>query len=362
MYDLQKLKQENKIETDKQQAKESPNTVRSRDHNLRNFEKFCQSKFSSSSNEIMLEASRDGKDGIIAVLQAWVNWNLQRKLTARSVRSMSSAIKTMFYENGGILLNKEDSKRLKFGKIKKEARGIMTNDMLENLINHADKKRKCLYLLQSCSALRIGELVQLRKKDFDTTKDRIQVNLSGTMTKNSEARITFVSKECEKLLLPMLEKLEDDDRVFPNKIASEQHAFRRIAENAGFTEEYETTGRSKISTHTLRAYAITKLNKLNEFGFGHVIAGHSFYMKTYHRMTPEELLEDFIKAEDYLQIFNRVSDKELKGLREEIKMLKKDREQDNQEHQDQMTDIWKMYEKITKPRKKPLWGSTRTLK
>ncbi len=323
MYDLQKLKQENK-QTGISNTKESQNTKRTTDHNLRNFENFCQSKFNATSNEIMLEASRDGKDGIITVLQAWINWNLDRKLLPRSIRSMASAIKTKFYKNGGIILNKEDMKNLKFGKILKEARGIITADMIENLINHADKKRKALYLLQSCSAMRIGELLQLKKKHFDFSGERIQVNLSASMTKSGESRITFVSKECEKLLLPILKKLNDNDRVFPNKIASEQHAFRRISENAGYTEEYEITGRCKISTHTLRAYAITQMDKLNLFGFGHIIAGHGFYMKTYNRNTPEQLLEDYIKAEPYLQIFNRVSNKELKEVREELKNVKKE--------------------------------------
>jgi len=261
--------------------------------------------------------------------KAWINWNLDRKLLPRSIRSMASAIKTKFYNNGGIILNKEDMKNLTFGKILKEARGIITADMIENLINHSDKKRKCLYLLQSCSAMRIGELLQLKKKHFDFTKDRIQVNLSASMTKSGESRITFVSKECEKILLPILKRLEDNDRVFPNKIASEQHAFRRIAENAGFEETYETTGRSKISTHTLRAYAITQMNKLNLFGFGHIIAGHGFYMKTYNRPEPEQLLEDYIKAEPYLQIFGREDPtikKTIGELQLQIKKLQENQE------------------------------------
>jgi len=327
MYDLQKLKQENK-QIEKTELSQSANTIRTNQHNIRNFEHFCQSKFNSNSNEIMLDASKDGKDGIIAVLQAWINWNLERKVLPRSIRSMASAIKTKFYENGGIILNKEDMKNLKFGKILKEARGIMTADMIENLINHADKKRKAQYMLQSCTAMRIGELLQLKKKHFDLSKDRIQVNISAKMTKSGESRITFVSKECEKLLLPILKKLNDNDIVFPNKIASEQHAFRRISENAGYTEEYEITGRAKISTHTLRAYAITQMNKLNLFGFGHIIAGHGFYMKTYNRNTPEQLLEDYIKAEKYLQVFNRVSYDTLK----EIAELRKEMEEIVQKH------------------------------
>ncbi len=324
MYDLQKLKQENR-QTGISNSKQSQNTTRTTDHNLRNFEKFAQSKFNQSSEELMKDSSMDGKDGIITVLQAWINWNLDRKLLPRSIRSMASAIKSKFYKNGGIILNKEDMKNLTFGKILKEARGIITADMIENLINHSDKKRKVLYMLQSCSAMRIGELLQLKKRHFDFSKDRIQVNLSASMTKSGESRITFVSKECEKLLFPLLKKLEDDQIVFPNKIASEQHAFRRIAEQAGFEETYETTGRSKISTHTLRAYAITQMNKLNLFGFGHVIAGHGFYMKTYNRRTPEELLEDYIKAEKHLQIFNREDpaiQKSINELREENMNIK----------------------------------------
>jgi len=124
-------------------------------------------------------------------------------------------------------------------------------------------------------------------------------------------------------LLPILKKLNDNDIVFPNKIASEQHAFRRISESAGYTEEYEITGRAKISTHTLRAYAITRLDKLNEFGFGHIIAGHGFYMKTYNRNTPEQLLEDYIKAEPFLQIFGREDPTTKKTLAEMSLKIKK---------------------------------------
>jgi len=87
-------------------------------------------------------------------------------------------------------------------------------------------------------------------------------------------------------------------------------------------------------------------------------------MKTYNRPEPEQLLEDYIKAEEYLQIFNRVSHKEMKELREEIKTLKRTREQDIQEHKEQMADIWKMYKKITSPEslRKPLFGSNRGTK
>jgi len=320
MFDLKLIQAQN---DQHKQSQLKPNTMKSNKTALDNFETFCIEKFNGPSNEIILQASEDGKKGIIALIQSWIYWNKnERKLASRSIRTMASPIKKMFHKQGVTIIREDE---LDFGKIQKEARGIMTADMIENLINHADKTRKVMYLLQSCSAMRIGEILQLKRKHLDTTKDRIQINLTASMTKASEARITFVSKECEKLLFPIIEDLEPEDLVFNTKSSTEEHAFRRIASLAGFNEKFETTNYSKINSHAIRAWSITRMNKLNEFGFGHVISGHGYYMKTYNRKTPEELLEDYIKAEEYLQVFNRVDEtEELKSLRESQKQLKLD--------------------------------------
>jgi len=321
-------------ETTKKQRElsENTNTKKSRTISENNFEAFVEEKFNHSRSDGVIKQiyQEKSKDGILSLINGWIAWNEKRGLASRSIRTMASPIKSMLLAKYNINIK---SDKLDHSKIKKEARGIMTADMIEKLVNHADKSRKVMYLLQSCSAMRIGEMMLLQRKHLDTTKERIQINLTAEMTKSSEARITFVSKECEKLLLPYIKDMKEDTFLFNQSRSTEECAFRRIAELAGFTERFETTNYHKINSHSIRAYAITQMNRLNQFGFGHIIAGHGFYMKTYNRPEPKELLEDFIKAEQFLQVFNRedpdtkknmaVMSKQLKELKSENEELSK---------------------------------------
>jgi len=317
--ELDKLEEENK-ESEVEQS--NPNTLKTQSNSLNNFERFFEDKFNDSSEQIIKQAYRQrGKDGVIILLKSWIAWNTKRGLVPRTIRSMASGVKTKLLQYD-IHINKDD---LKYGKVIKEAKGIMTSDMMEHFINHCDKKRKCLYMLQSCTGMRIMEVISLKRKYLDTTKDRIQINIPASITKTGESRVSFVSKEVEKLLTPIIEHLDPNDSIFDTKKSSEQHAFRRIADLAGFKEKYETTGKYKINTHCIRAFAITRMNKINEFGFGSVISGHGYYMKIYNRKEADELLEDYIKAEPFLQVFGRVTPEtrqDIKVLKEENRMIK----------------------------------------
>jgi len=312
--EIQKIESENK---DNEVDETNPNTKKTQKNSLDNFERFFEEKLNTTSKQYIKSTfKKKGLAGVYTLLQAWIYWNKKKGLVTRSIRSMFSPIKANLDEYG------IDSKKLKFGKVIKEARGILTVDMIENLINHADKNRKCIYLLQSCSGMRIGEIAALKRKHLDTTKDRIQINLPASMTKAKEERITFVSKECEKLLTPIIEHLEPEDSIFHTSKGTEDHAFRRIASLAGYNEKFETTGYNKINTHAIRAWAITRMNKINEFGFGSVISGHGYYMKVYNRKTQEDILEDYLKAEPFLQVFNRIDEtEELKSLKDRVEQL-----------------------------------------
>ena len=57
--------------------------------------------------------------------------------------------------------------------------------------------------------------------------------------------------------------------------------------------------RYHIHVHSLRAYFITKANRV-QFGLGHILAGHDFYMKQYNQYTNDELLEMYKKVEPEL--------------------------------------------------------------
>ena len=140
MFQLNSAKQQNKT---RKKDYTNPNTLKSNKNSLDNFERFCEDEYKGPGDEIIRQASQHGKDGILTLLQAWIYWNKERKLKPQTIRSMASPIKARFYEFG-ISITPQDTKTLDFGVFQKEARGVVTADMIQNLINHADKKRKCI--------------------------------------------------------------------------------------------------------------------------------------------------------------------------------------------------------------------------
>lgn len=77
--------------------------------------------------------------------------------------------------------------------------------------------------------------------------------------------------------------------------------FDRIRKKTNLTEKYDSNTH-KISLQSFRAYFITKCNRI-DFGVGHALAGHGLYMKRYDRLTIQEKLEYYIKAEPELCVY-----------------------------------------------------------
>ena len=75
-----------------------------------------------------------------------------------------------------------------------------------------------MYLVMSSSGMRIGETLQIRKRDFDfDSYERLMIKLPAKITKTKKTRITFISKEAEKDLLRYVKNTSDDSFVFnPN--------------------------------------------------------------------------------------------------------------------------------------------------
>jgi len=99
-----------------------------------------------------------------------------------------------------------------------------------------------------------------------------------------------------------------------------------------------------ITTHSLRAYAISKLNKVDTFGFGGALAGQKFYLSQYNRWEEGEekegeLLNLYIKAEPELWIYqSKPESKDMVALQKQINDLR-----------DELADVQDQYVEDTKP-------------
>ncbi|KFM22004.1 integrase family protein [Marine Group I thaumarchaeote SCGC AAA799-B03] len=294
-------------------------------YTINNFENFCMEKYGN--NYIIPDLKKSTDEEIYDVLQNWINWNGNK--APRSVRTLFSHLRKYLHYMS-IKLNQQDiNAELDFSHSVEDEKYGMTHTDIQQILNKMRYKHMVQYLCQSSSLMRIGEIIQLRKKHLILGQKNIIVRIPSTIAKFNKARTTFFSKEASRLLIPLLKKIDDDDLVFgtsdnpkltpyQNKVNSQsatKQVLRLAAKRAGLDMTYESTGRYLINTHSFRAFGITKLSR-HDPNFAKKLAGQKGYLLEYDRMSDEEKLDIYEKYENELIIDNSLKLKKEKEILE----------------------------------------------
>jgi len=308
------------------------------------FEKFIIGRFEGRSTDVILKESMKQKKkdpqrhtvNLFGILQEFINHLSNNNLDPSTLRDYFNLVKSYLNWYGFEIYSEGVSSRLNFPrKIFEEAYPLTLED-IEKLLASSNPKRRVLYLFLSSTGLRISESIQIRKEDLDFSFDRIMIRVKGKYTKTKKPRKTFITKETQKYLEPILKNLKDDDLIFgtnedPQKAKhTEEDYFYRMRERAGLHKLKYDNGIHKITLHSFRSWFVTKCNRVDS-DFGNALAGHEKYMKRYNRFTDEEKCQLFIKAERTLSIFERVDEdqekridaqsKEIADLKDKVKTL-----------------------------------------
>ena len=296
-----------------------------------NFEKFSMEKFGKVN--IIPDMLSATENEVFDTLQAWINWNSERAQSTISVY-FSRIRKYLHYM--GIKLDSQDIKNeLQFKhKVEEELYGLTLED-IQKILGNLEYHTKVQFMCQLSGLTRIGEIVQLRKRNLILDKQNIIVKIPPEIAKFNKARTTFFSREASVLLRPKLRDLDDDDLVFAtNEIShhaetNAEQKLRRAINRVGLNMRYTSTNRYFINTHSFRAYGITKLSR-HDPNFAKKIAGQKGYMLQYDRIGDDEKLEIYHKYESNLTIDNTAIQKaeieKLKTEKDELKVLQKDLE------------------------------------
>jgi len=203
--------------------------------------------------------------------------------------------------------------------LEKEKHGLKI-DEIKKILGDIRIRKKALYLAQLSSGMRIGELVRLRKKHLDFSTNRIMVKIPAEFTKLGRARTTFFSKEFEKLYLFKLKQLDDNDLIFAN---NEHWEYARENETQNMQEVCKRNWLKDITTHSFRAYFITKISRLDP-NLAKLFAGQKGYLLQYDRLDDEEKLAKYIEFEPELLVFTKKVDesKELQEIKESLEEAK----------------------------------------
>jgi len=231
--------------------------------------------------DFISELKECNNDQLYDFLQAWINWNKDRS-PSTTINLFSRVKKYLYYR--GIKLDPQDIKEeLDFPSLIEEELYPMTLDDIHKITKQMQYKQRTQFICQSSSLMRIGELVQLRKKHLIVDNPNIKVKIPASISKFKKGRTTFFSKESSKLLKPLLRKIDDDDLVFgsnENKYYAEinsEQILRRIIKKVGLDMKYETNNRYYINTHSFRAYGITKISR-HDPNFAKKISGQKGYL------------------------------------------------------------------------------------
>jgi len=136
------------------------------------------------------------------------------------------------------------------------------------------------------------------------------VKIRPSIAKGNKARTTFFSKEAGNMLRTILKKKKDNDFIFGNDNTTvtvvrqyNEQGLINYCKKVGLAQKYENSPRFKITSHSFRAFFITKLSRHDE-NFAKKLAGQTGYLLQYDRMNDEEKLEKYIEFEHDLTIYD----------------------------------------------------------
>ncbi|MGI0021687.1 MAG: tyrosine-type recombinase/integrase [Nitrososphaeraceae archaeon] len=311
-------------------------TQRNKLYSIRNLERFVESKHHEALDDIinqLLALSTDERQtALYDILQDWINWNYARRVNNSTTRAMFSFLRRYLYYRGMKTDPQDIKENLRFGKKRDEERYPLSKKEYQEILNYFSRnpKRQALYLVLGSSGMRIGEALRLRKKDLDFARTRVKVNIHADITKTKAGRTTYISKEAEEKLRPILEKLKPNDLIF--KFAHTNNRFHAtIAESSvlghavdklGFGSKYESNKRRKITSHSFRSYFFTAAVRKHGENYAHRLTGHGGYLTQYDRMTEDEKLKMYLELEPDLLVFDQTKNElEIKQLKEKNEIL-----------------------------------------
>jgi len=275
-----------------------------------NFERFCKEKLNSNLDDTVSNLKVVEEKDLFDTLQDWISWNVDGKRSRNTIRTWFSCI-SLYLHYRGIKIDRTDVKlNLTFPeKIQQELYGLSIDD-IKNILEVARYDKKTMYLCQLSSGMRSGELLQIKKSDLNLNTKRIMVKIRPSIAKGKKARTTFFSKEAGKMLRTILKKKGDNDLIFGNDNSTvivvrqyNEQGLINYCKKVGLAQKYENSPRFKITSHSFRAFFITKLSRHDE-NFAKKLAGQTGYLLQYDRMNDEEKLEKYIEFENSLTIYD----------------------------------------------------------
>ena len=279
---------------------------------LLSFDRFVFAKFGKNSTEQVIDDIKKLPESrhesiMIDLFQKYLHWKHEDSKASTSVAYYQTAVEYFSYHQLKInhynlrrdIILPQDPKNMKYA---------VTLSEIRKIIDYSKPKRKALYTVLLSSGMRIGETLGLKKRDFDFSQERICITIPAKLTKKNIQRQTYISKEAEHYLIPIIKKMNQDELIFSlNKdirksVDNEILNFWHLRKKAELDVKYDNSNNHKISLHSFRAFFETQASNTHGLEYAHALIGHSGYLEQYYRLSEEDRLEKYIELEPKITI------------------------------------------------------------
>ena len=301
-----------KFLTNKFNKSKSMRTVDFCNNALLSFDRFVSSKFGKDKTEQVIKDIRKLPESrqesvMIELFQKYLQWKHDDSKASTSVAYYQTTVEYFSYHQ--LKINRYNLKRgIILPQDPKNMKYAVTISEIRKLIDFSKPQRKALYTVLISSGMRIGETLGLRKRDFDFSQDRICITIPAKLTKKKMERQTYISKEAEHYLTPIIKRMNQDELVFSSNknnkksVDNEVLNFWHLRKNAELDFTYDDSKYHKISLHSFRAFFETQASNTHGLEYAHALIGHSGYLEQYYRLSDEERLEKYIELEPKITI------------------------------------------------------------
>lgn len=280
---------------------------------IKSFQRFCMGCYDGRTDkeifdELSILKGENQTTALYDVIQNWIDWNYQSGVLTSTLKQYFSILKQILHYKGFKLHPQDIKDNLEFKKrIKEELYALQLED-IQKIFTVVKSTLKGFYLALISTGARPGELLQVKKRDVDTTKKRIKITIHPENVKTRQGRSIWLTKEAASYLITRIRNLKDNDLVWTkneNPLMAEKSAsktFSRYCDQVGFTERYHSNNYRKITLYSFRSYFFGITADIHREGYAHRMIGHGGYLPQYDRMSDEKKLDWFLKLEPELLI------------------------------------------------------------
>ena len=163
------------------------------------FNRFCQDYYDGRTiddifRELKTLKGEEQTEAIKDTLQSWIDWQYENDSLTTSIKQYVSKINRVFLHNGIKIHHADFSESLEYRASIKEELHELTLEEIQKIFSVALPRRAGFYLALISTGARPGELLQIRKKDIDTTQKRIKIRIEAETVKTRSGRSVWLTK------------------------------------------------------------------------------------------------------------------------------------------------------------------------